>query len=99
MSILMYSTAGMHRSVAVAERLAKDLKRTKGWEVQCKHLDMEQGAADERRLERDKRLGKGKEDSYMVYDYPLGVDWGNRYLESGGGHGSDSRYELEWDYP
>lgn len=98
-SILMYSTAGMHRSVAVAERLAKDLKRTKGWEVQCKHLDMEQGAADERRLERDKRLGKGKEDSYMVYDYPLGVDWGNRYLESGGGHGSDSRYELEWDYP
>ena len=78
--------AGMHRSVAVAERFARELRRGR-WGVECRHLDLERSVARrEERLVRERDLSLG---------YPLvgeramgGGGWGGW----GGGYGFNGYY-------
>lgn len=49
----------MHRSVAVAERFARELRRGR-WGVECRHLDLERSVARRaQRLVRERGLGEG----------------------------------------
>lgn len=46
MAVLVKCTMGMHRSVAMAEKLAEEVARWKGVKVFCEHLDLNDAIAE-----------------------------------------------------
>lgn len=46
MAVLVKCTIGMHRSVAMAEKLAEEVARWKGVKVFCEHLDLNDAIAE-----------------------------------------------------